>query len=1591
MSKLRYFPWMSLVLVAAVAAGVAYRAGEGRNQVRAEDTAEDAQDDAPVIGPPVQNPLRENTRFELVDGDRVVLLGDGLLERAGQFGYLETELTAKWPERNITFRNLGWTGDDVRGLGRTEFGSNQNTGSWMPPQDRENVQEFGFEQLLAQVRAAEPTVILVGYGAEMAAEEAPDWEAFEQGYGQLLETLGPLGARIVLVTPAPLEQLDRPGFPSIAASNERLGEAAEQIRALAAAGGYRVVELYEPLAQRMAEGEGEPLTENGVYFNAAGYRAIAGILAPQLGAAPRPWAVHVTAEGQMVTAEGTAVAETEPTEFGVRFESQAIALPSLADPSGERVLRVTGLAAGTYSLAIDGMRSATATADEWELGVSLEAGPEFEQAEALRAAVVEKNRLEFLYLHPQNKAYIFLFRRHERGDHAAEVAEFERMVARQEEEIARLREPLAHSYVLTRWHEYPEFWVPSEVETPDVAAELASFTLDEGLAVNLFAADPMLANPICMNWDEEGRLWVATSTSYPHLAPGEPPNDKIIVLEDLNGDGVADKSTVFADGLLVPHSVIPGDGGAYVTQSTELLFLKDTDGDDRADERHVLLAGFGNADVHHMIHTLRWGPAGRLYFHQSIYINSHVETPWGTRHLNAGGLWEFAPESMRLEVFSRGLVNPWGLAFDEWGQALATDGAGGGGPTYLFPGGAYVMAAEETRWLPSLNPGHPKACGLEIVSSRHFPEEWQGNLLTTDFRANRVVRYRLTDEGSGYASEQLADVMASDRVSFRPVDLKMGPDGAIYVCDWYSPIIEHGEIDFHHPLRDDAHGRIWRITYEDRPLVEPPALAGADVDTLLEALKSPEQLTRETARRLLRERPATEAEAEALSAQVMEWVIGLDRESPSYGRNQLEALWVQQGLGQVDVQLLISLVGSDDPHVRAAAVRVLRAEDDADPSLDAFLALAVEDDDARVRLEALHACRDGGTLEDAELAMRVLDRPMDLNLEFELWHVARETQDEWLPKVLAGEEVFGGDARRLAFALVALESVEYIEPLAELYRTGELPEEDRLRVLLPLAKFGGAAEQDLALAAAVESAGDAPIPAIRLLAALEEGFRARGVMPEQAERIVALLQADDATVRLHATRMAGHWRVAAARERLIELTATTESDPTLPSAAAWALAALGDAESRAALERLTGEEYATRTRAMALAAWAGIEPVAAAAPAAELLAAMSAEEDPGLLVSAFAQQSGGAEVLAEALEGKSLDRSVAAIAVRTTRMAGRDLPELIAALTAAGDIPLQGNVLGEGDMADFLADLATRGDAARGELVYRREALSCVKCHAIGGYGGQVGPDLASLGGSSPPGKLLESLLAPSATIKEGFQTVNVYTVRGTILPGVLVRQDDREVVIANAEGQQQTIPRAEIEEVVASRLSLMPEDAVASLEREELLDLVAFLGALGAEEAYRVSPRSFVRQWRALNADALPVASLEQVIAGEGEFPTLQAGSWTELISRVDGSLPLQEIPAAGANDATEETPRLGLLEFSLQVSVAGRVGLALDSPSGLWLWVDDEPSEVSDEVTLELAEGEHTVRLAVDLAGRSEPLRVELVIPPESNARADLGGAAP
>ncbi len=523
-----------------------------------------------------------------------------------------------------------------------------------------------------------------------------------------------------------------------------------------------------------------------------------------------------------------------------------------------------------------------------------------------------------------------------------------------------------------------------EVEGDPIAAALEAFETRPGWRIEAFATeqDHPIANPVALDFDAKGRLWLLCMTSYPMPLPGAPADDRLVILEDTTGDGHADRSSVFADHLATPTGFALGDGGAYVAEQPYLVFHRDASGDGRADERRVLLGGFGTGDSHHAISPLEWTPGGSLVFMEGTFHHTQVETPYGVTRALYGASFRYNLRSGALDVIvSYPYANPWGHVFDEWGRYFIADASGGvNHHADLIRG--HVAFPEKHRRRPSFTPNTVRpTSGVEILSSRHFPPEVQGLLLINNVIGMQgTVAHRISESGSSFTAQGEPPVLSSRDPNFRPVAARIGPDGALYIVDWFNPLIGHMQHSLRDPGRDRAHGRVWRLWHPDRPLREVRDLTGMSVDQLFEGLDDGDLRERQRVRRELRERPAPE-----VFAALARWAFEPERTV----RDQLEALWVAQSHGHTDLRLIDRLWGSGVPQARAAALRVAcESRRDLRPPLWLWRK-GVGDEDPRVRLEALLALSHEDTPEALVTALLALDGDLDEPLTY----VLRETFD----------------------------------------------------------------------------------------------------------------------------------------------------------------------------------------------------------------------------------------------------------------------------------------------------------------------------------------------------------------------------------------------------------------------------------------------------------------------------------------------------------------------------------------------------------------------------------------------------------------------
>ena len=1399
--------------------------------------------------------------FELKDGDRVAFLGDAFIERMQVHNYLELRLTTAWPDRDITFRNLGWSGDTPRGVSRAGL-SLQQAG-------REPADE-GWKQLQKQIELVKPTVVFLGYGMSSSFENQA--EQFGKDIRVLKAAIlkgtgGPV--RFVVLSPLRHEHLGGE-LPDPSAHNLQLAAYTKELKSLSAIDGDFFISLFEAEALLNAK---PSLTENGIHPLGHGYARVAQEICRQLGVPEHP---------------------------------------KLNTPA----------------------------------------------ATQLRAVIARKNQLFFDRSRPQNMAYIFGFRKHEQGNNAVEIPAFDPLVVSQEKLIAERRDLKPLPPISPK---EPELLVHKPQPMP-------KFETDETVEISLFAENPSLAKPIQMNFDPQGRLWVATSEVYPQVKPGQVANDKIVVLQDTTGDGRADKTEIFAEGLFIPTAIEPGDGGCYVGQSTELLHFKDTNGDGKADQKRIVLSGFGTEDTHHTLHTLRWGHNGRLYFNQSIYIRSHLETPHGIVRLKSGGIMWFRPDTQEAGVQYRGWCNPWGHHFNRHGQSFVTDGAGFQGISYAIPGAMYFTYAGGRRIMESVSPGnYPKFAGLEIVSGEQFPTNFQGHAITCDFRAHRIVRFNLSENGAGYAAEHLGDFIRSSSTSFRPIDVKQGPDGALYIADWSNPIIQHGEVDFRDPRRDKVHGRIWRVTFKRQPKGKSRDFTKEDNTVLMDVLIKDNSYDRAKARRVLHER------GKDILPDLKQWLIRHAENETA----QLEALWLHEAVNVVNASLLMLTLEANDARVRAAAMRVLAHWHNRLTTTQLHAAAGIRDKHPRVRLEAMrvYAQMKDSTVahQYAQYALEALDQPMDKFLDYGLWLTINDLAEPFVRGMNNGALNFKDKTTHAEFALRALPSARAASLIGQLVKQRELPSDGSGPLIELIGAAGGANELGVLYKQLLQNGFEAEVVP-RVLSALARAAYFRNVRPVgDLSGIGQFIETEDDATRNFAVQLAGAWKRAELVGPLLVIAASGSG------VAYDSLVEIRGSKVMAGLKKLTQKDNSIATRQAAARALGRMN---LKGSLNEIFDVLNDVKDTNVALELWRElltSRNAGTILAGAIAGAQLSRQNVNAGIRAAQEGGRNEKALIEALARSQNISLLTKQMNDAELKALAARAMREGDPFAGEKVYRRQALACTVCHAIGGAGGKVGPDFTSIGASAQPDYLIESILYPNRKIKEGYHSVVLETKGERSFVGVQVSETDSEIILRDAADKLVSIPRNQLKRKINGQ-SLMPPALILSLTEQEQLDLYRFLAELGKAGPFDATNTGVARTWRLLpGTHRVEQYGIEKIVQ-EGfdkkwSNHVLGAGNnagWKLLSSRVNGDLTAEditELASVGRNVGLVnifagtyfEKQKDGLVNFKLPV------GVKADA------WIDGKSLGRDNEFNVPIMAGKYRIVLRLDAKALPKALRLE------------------
>lgn len=1336
-------------------------------------------------------------------GDTVVLLGGGLGSRMLHFAHFETGLHLRYPGHELLVRNLCDEG---------------NTPSFRPHSARANQLGFpgaeayhhpytggrtadgiGFAETDEDwLERLSPDTIVAFFGFSESFQGLAGLENFRAELTAFVEhTLGETygaeaPARLVLVSPTAFEDRTRAmSVPDGRRENANLAAYTQVMEAVAAEHGVDFVNAYSASLGWYAESR-RPLTADGALLNDEGYRRLATLLLDGIFGASED------APGVDAAAVRAAVEEKN------WFWTNDFKIPNGVHVYGRRH---DPFGPANYPFEREKIRQMTALRDQ-AIWAAL-------RGETLDLAALDAETLE---LPPVETNY------QPSGKNGA--LEF----LTGEEALATIEVP--EGYRIEQW--------ATEVEFPD------------------------LANPVQMSFDDRGRLWVATMPSYPHYRPGDPrPDDKLLILEDTDGDGRADRQTVWADGLHLPMGFEFAPEGVYLSQGTHLVLLSDTDGDDRADRRELVFSGFDDHDTHHAISAYCADPSGAILMCEGVFLRTSVETAYGTVRGTDGGFYRFAPQRRHLERHAQlPIPNPWGIAFDDWGQHVFLHTSG---PTteWMLPGSVrpvYGVSTPGSRDL--IEPAHRvrPTSGIEFVSSRHFPDEVQGDLLlnnTIGFLGTK--QHQVMEDGAGFKTRWRQDLVRSSDGNFRPVDLEFAPDGSLYIVDWHNPLIGHMQHNARDPHRDHDHGRIYRITYPSRPLIVPPAVEGAPLAVLLENLRLPEYRARYRTRRELRGR-----DAEVVLPALREWVAGLDPTDPRYEHHRLEALWVSWGLDRIDEALLRELLASEDHRARAAAVRAVRYNGHRLDDQAELLVVAAADAHPRVQMEAITA----GSWLEPEAGLAVLDAAAAV-------HAPEETPED------PGHVVVTDAGRRVRLSHPALAA-----PVVSFRLT--LPGDDRTINLAEMVVTSGGAEitGSLRLEQSSEYNGGqypignlvdgdrgnfshtsfesapwfeatldppAPIEAVelwnrpnfesRLDRAVVEFLGADGVLATLEIRL------DDGVGIFADTWLRTPYRTARAvlegqpieEERVVEVpehlpeslhaeflrgAEIYERDghcATCHQPDGRGLAASGFPPLAGASWVTGDDERLIRVTLNGLmgpleldgVSYPGLVPMT---PFGDLL-----DDEELAAVLTYVRNAFGNHAPAVTA------RRVAEVREASASKTGFYTPEELAGGAAGGGRRFVRLWTVEDLAADLAAPLDGR-DFERGRALF--EEASCVTCHNLEGRGGSVGADLSGVGSRYSELELLRQIVEPSAVVREEHRLHRIELRDESLYVGLVVSETEDELVLAESLQEPDatvTLPLAEVLSREELELSAMPTGLLATLTREEVLDLLAYVAAEGA------------------------------------------------------------------------------------------------------------------------------------------------------------------
>lgn len=975
-------------------------------------------------------------------------------------------------------------------------------------------------------------------------------------------------------------------------------------------------------------------------------------------------------------------------------------------------------------------------------------------------------------------------------------------------------------------------WPPSpHIATTDPLRpeeQVKKIKLPPGFELQLVAADPDIRKPVNINFDAAGRLWLTETIEYPFPAKDGQGRDAVKILEDFGPDGKARKITTFVDKLNIPIGVLPTSTGALVYSIPSIFALSDAQKSGRADRRDILFTGYGFKDTHGMTGEFQMGFDGWIYACHGFSNTSAIQGKDGKVALTmtSGNTYRFKPDGSRIEQWTWGQVNPFGLAFDPYGNLYSGD-CHSQPLTMLLRHGWYVSFSRPNDGLgfaPHMNTfgkEHSTAlCGVAFYAADQYPPEYRGKLFLGDVVENRINAYRIDWTGAS-PKATFEPFLTSSDPWFRPVDIKLGPDGCLYFADFYNRIIGHYEVPLNHPGRDHDKGRIWRIVYRGKDGKGGPQpvtdLAKADVKTLAAALGHANLTVRLQATHQLVERGG--AEAVALLEPMAKGNDPVRR---------VHALWALERLGKLDGAILEQAAGAKEKLVRVHAQRILAEKSMWGPTYASMAKAVLHGDEPavqRVAAEALAAHPAADQVVPILLCRRSVPAS-DTHLLYAVRIALREnlrSAGAW--DLVAKTDLRDDDLQNIADVCLAIpgeKSADFLKRYLTRFIAENARPESTSQFARHIARHGG---KDAVAWVIDFSARKYPKNLLgqgNTLKAAVQGAQERGSALTADEKSAAasivnrLLDAPAANELQLGVELAGAVKLAGAQPKILALVGKSNVPQPVRKSC---IATLMEIDARQAVPPLTrlllNDKEAIELREQIASALAGTNRPEAHAALVQALQNAPARLQSTIALGMAATPQGGDRLLQAIESGKASPRLLQdrAIEVRLQNQKDR-LKKLTAGLPAANE-KIQELITKRRD-----AFASFKSDAALGQMLF---AKHCANCHQLGGQGAKVGPNLDGVGTRGVE-RLLEDVLDPNRNVDQAFRTTLITTKSGQTVAGLFLRVEGNIVILADSSGKEQRIDKGQIDERTVSPLSPMPGNFGETLSEPELHHLLAYL-----------------------------------------------------------------------------------------------------------------------------------------------------------------------